>query len=141
MFDFDRYFLKECQIFLSHIDYDVLTLGNGGGKINVTDNIQAYPKDDSHVKIEISRSLSFPNNELFAVTVIFGVLLTKNPLSKDEVDWSTIDVCEEFKRSKVPLINGIASRISMLLAQITSSFGQNPVVTPPQMMNLIKQKK
>ncbi len=141
MFDFDRYFLKECQIFLSHIDYDVLALGSGNGKINVTDNIQAYPKDDSHVKIELSRSLSFPEGGLFSVSVIYGVMLTKNPLSKDEIDWSTIDVCEEFKRAKVPLINGIASRISMLIAQITSSYGQNPIVTPPQMMNIIKQKK
>lgn len=141
MFDFDRYFLKECQVFLSHIEYDVLTLGNGNNKINVTDNIQAYPKDDSHVKIEISRSLSFPDGGLFSLQVIYGILLTKNPLSKDEIDWSEVDVGAEFKRAKAPLINGIASRISMLIGQITSSYGQNPIITPPQMMNLIKQKK
>lgn len=135
MIDFDRYFLKECQIFLAHVDYDFLTLPTPGeNKLTVKDRVSAYNMDDDKVKIEVARSLDFGAGKLFSLTVVFGVMLTKNPFSKKEIDWTKVNIAEEFKNSRIPLLGNITSRISLLIAEITSSFGQVPVVTPPQLI-------
>lgn len=135
MIDFDRYFLKDCQIFLSHVDYDFLSPPvQGENKLLIKDSVNSYNLDDDKVKIEIARSLDFGTGKLFSLTVVFGVMLTKNPFSKNEIDWSTINVADEFKHSKIPLLGNITSRISLLIAEITSSYGQVPIVTPPQLI-------
>lgn len=135
MIDFDRYFLKDCQIFLSHVDYDFLSPPvQGENKLLIKDSVSSYDLDDDKVKIEIARSLDFGTGKLFSLTVVFGVMLTKNPFSKNEINWSTINVADEFKHSKIPLLGNITSRISLLIAEITSSYGQVPIVTPPQLI-------
>lgn len=135
MLDFDRYFLKDCQIFLAHVDYDFLSLPiQGENKLLVKDSVTSYNLDDDKVKIEIARSLDFGTGKLFSLNVVFGVMLTKNPFSKNEIDWNTVNVADEFKHSKVPLLGNITSRISLLIAEITSSYGQVPIVTPPQLI-------
>lgn len=135
MIDFDRYFLKDCQIFLSHVDYDFLSPPvQGENKLLIKDSVNSYDLDDDKVKIEIARSLDFGTGKLFSLTVVFGVMLTKNPFSKNEINWSTINVADEFKHSKIPLLGNITSRISLLIAEITSSYGQVPIVTPPQLI-------
>lgn len=135
MFDFDRYFLKECQIFLYHIDYDFLTQPKQGeNKLTIRDSVASYNMAEDKVKIELSRSLDFGTGNIFSLKVVFGVMLTKNPFSMNEIDWSNVNVAEEFKRTKAPLIGNIMSRISVLIAQITSASGQVPIVTPPQLI-------
>ncbi len=135
MFDFDRYFLKECQIYLSHVDYDFLSQPNiGENKLTIRDSVASYNVSDEKVKIEFSRSLDFGTAKVFNLRVVYAVILTKNPFSIQEVDWSTINVAEEFKRAKAPLAGNIMSRVSMLIAQITSVSGQVPIVTPPQLI-------
>lgn len=135
MIDFDRYFLKDCQIFLSHVDYDFLSPPvQSENKLLIKDSVNSYDLDDDKVKIEIARSLDFGTGKLFSLTVVFGVMLTKNPFSKNEINWSTINVADEFKHSKIPLLGNITSRISLLIAEITSSYGQVPIVTPPQLI-------
>lgn len=135
MFDFDRYFLKECQIFLSHLEYDFLSQPKQGeNKLTIRDSVSAYDMAEDKVKIEISRSLDFGMGGVFDLRVVFGITLTKNPFSVNEIDWSQVNVAEEFKRSKAPLVGNIVSRMSMLIAQITSVAGQVPIVTPPQLI-------
>lgn len=135
MFDFDRYFLKECQLFLAHIDYDFLSLPTQSeNKLTVKDSVSAYNLADDKVRLEISRSLDFGAGKLFSLNVVFGVILTKNPFSKDEINWSGVNLAEEFKHSNGPLLNNLTCRMSTLIAQITSSFGQIPIVTPPKLI-------
>ena len=131
--EFDRYFLTECNIYLHHLEYDMLSFG-GEPKFTVTDGIAAYDLDEEKVRIEISRSVSAANNKLFYVKAVFGVVLRKNPLVIGEIDWSKVNVAEEFKKSKRPLMNNIGSRLSMLIANVTSSSGVIPVITPPQII-------
>ena len=131
--EFDKYFLSNCNVFLHHAEYDTLSLG-GEPKLTVTDSINAYDVSDENVRIEISRSVSAAPGQLFSLKVVFGVLLTKNPLVIGELDWSKVNVAEEFKKAKKPLINNVVSRISMLISSITSASGVVPVVTPPQLI-------
>lgn len=135
MFDFDRYFLKECQIYLSHVEYNFLSQPKQGeNKLTIRDAMSSYDLAEDKVKIEISRALDFGMGGVFDLRVVFGITLTKNPFSINEVNWSSVNVVEEFKRSKIHLINNIISRISMLIAEITSVSGQVPIVTPPQLI-------
>lgn len=133
MIDFDKYFLTECNVFLFHAEYDMLSMG-GEPKLTITDSVQAYDLGDNKVRIEVSRGVQAAPGKLFSMRVVFGVLLTKNPLVANELDWSTINVAEEFKRCKKPLLNNVVSRISMLISSITSASGVVPVVTPPQLV-------
>ena len=111
----------------------MLTL-EGEPKLTITDSVTAYDLDEEKVRIEISRSVSAANSKLFTLRAVFGVLLRKNPLVMDELDWSTVNVAEEFKKSKKPLLNNIASRLSTVIANVTSSSGVVPVITPPQII-------
>ena len=79
MIEFDKYFLTECNIFLHHVDYDHLSMG-GEPKLTITDQIGAYDVAEDKVRIEISRSVNAAPGQLFSLRVVFGVLLTKNPL-------------------------------------------------------------
>src|SRR5574344_1495114 len=98
MLDFDRYFLKESQVFLSHIDYDFLSFPQQvDNKLSIKDTIGVYNLEDGKVKIEITRSLDFGAGKLFSLTVVFGILLRKKPFSENEIDWANINLAEEIK--------------------------------------------
>ena len=131
--EFDKYFLTECNVYLHHLEYDMLTLG-GEPKLMVTDSVASYDLDEEKVRIEIARSVSAANNKLFYIKAVYGIILTKNPLVINEMDWSSVNVADEFKKSKKNLMNNIASRLSMLIANVTSSSGVIPVITPPQII-------
>lgn len=135
MLDFDRYFLKESQVFLSHIDYDFLSFPQQvDNKLSIKDTIGVYNLEDGKVKIEITRSLDFGTGKLFSLTVVFGILLRKNPFSENEIDWANINLAEEIKNANLPLIKNVMSKMCVLIAEITSSYGQVPVITPPQLI-------
>lgn len=135
MLDFDRYFLKESQVFLSHIDYDFLSFPQQvDNKLSIKDTVGVYTLEDGKVKIEITRSLDFGAGKLFSLTVVYGILLRKNPFSENEVDWANINLAEEIKRANLPLIKNVMSKMCVLIAEITSSYGQVPVITPPQLI-------
>ena len=135
MLDFDRYFLKESQVFLSHIDYDFLSFPQQvDNKLSIKDTIGVYNLEDGKVKIEITRSLDLGAGKLFSLTVVFGILLRKNPFSENEIDWANINLAEEIKNANLPLVKNVMSKMCVLIAEITSSYGQVPVITPPQLI-------
>ena len=135
MLDFDRYFLKESQVFLSHIDYDFLSFPQQvDNKLSIKDTIGVYNLEDGKVKIEITRSLDFGAGKLFSLTVVFGILLRKNPFSENEIDWANINLAEEIKNANLPLVKNVMSKMGVLIAEVTSSYGQVPVITPPQLI-------
>ena len=132
--DFDKYFLTECNVFLHHLEYDMLSL-DGEPKLTVTDSASAYDVSDDKVRVEISRTVSAALGKLFTIRAVFGILLKKNPLVMNEIDWSTVNVAEELIKNRKPLVNNVASRLSMLIANVTSSSGVIPVITPPQLIS------
>ena len=79
----------------------------------------------------VTRSLSFEQNELFELTVSFGAILKFEPTRKNEYNWHEINMAEEFRKNGEFVTNNLMARISLLIAQITSSFGQPPFILPP----------
>ena len=103
-------------------------------KLSIKDTIGVYNLEDGKVKIEITRSLDFGAGKLFSLTVVFGILLRKNPFSENEIDWANINLAEEIKNANLPLVKNVMSKMCVLIAEITSSYGQVPVITPPQLI-------
>jgi len=132
-----EYFTPVQEIFLDTITYkrlDVLDgIVNKEYSLSCQDNIRADSNNDS-VRIILTRTLKFDPEELFSLSVSFGAIL-KFTDRKDEIKWSDINLAEEFKENGNFIIPQLMSRISLLIGQITSSYGQQPLILPPNIGN------
>lgn len=131
MLDFNRYFLPQRQIFLDNVQYETLETEKPSEtrKLNCKDTILAQ-HSDKWVKINFNRTLSFTPEGVFRLSVTFGVLMPFNPQTKDEINWNETDIAGAFQKNCQPLLAGLMSRTSLMVAQITSASGQNPLITP-----------
>ena len=125
------------KIFLETISYkrlDALDENvNKNYSLTCQDNIKADYNNES-VRIILTRTLKFDPEEIFFLSVSFGAIL-KFTDKKDEYDWSSINLAEEFKDNGNFIIPQLMSRISLLIGQITSSYGQQPIILPPNIGN------
>lgn len=131
MENFDRYFLHDRRVFLDNISYETLKFDGKGGemKLNCKDTIVAQLAQNG-VKINFNRALNFEPEGLYSLSVTFSVMLLFDPTTKDEVDWKSIDIAGEFKKSCPQLMSVLMARASLLVAEITSANGQPPLITP-----------
>ena len=93
---------------------------------NITTSI-----DHNDLKIIVQRQLEFYPEGIFDLTVAFGANLKFVESKMGDYDWNQIDLSNEFRINGGFVIVNLMSRISMLVANITSSFGQAPIVLPP----------
>lgn len=128
-----EYFLPEQEFYLHKIVYDRIENITSKEKflVNCTDNINVEICEGIGVKIIITRSLAFEPEEMFQLSVAFGADLKFEPQRVNEYNWSEINLAEEFKDNGSFVTSNLMSRISLLFAQITSSYGQQPLILPP----------
>lgn len=128
-FDFNRYFLAERRMVLENVSYEIQRPANGAGqfKLGMKDTILAQLVGQAGVKITYNRSLRFEPEGPFTLSVSFGVMLVFNPGTRDEIDWKTIDVAEEFKKNCPQLVQQMAAKATLLVAEITNMNG-NPII-------------
>ena len=81
-------------------------------------------------KLIILNTLNRKMDEIFNLSVSFGAHLKFNE-KKSEYEWTNINLAEEFRDNGDFVTAQLMSRISLLIGQITSSFGQYPIITPP----------
>lgn len=126
------YFLPEQEFYLQNITYDRIenTTNSENHTLNCLDNISVDTNDEA-VKITVTRTLKFEPEELFSLTVSFGAILKFNPQNKSEYKWREINMAEEFRYNGDFVIGNLMQRITLQIAQITSSFGQSPIILPP----------
>lgn len=127
------YFLPEQEFYLQNITYDRIenTTNSENHTLNCLDNISVDTNDEA-VKITVTRTLKFEPEELFSLTVSFGAILKFNPQNKSEYKWREINMAEEFRYNGDFVIGNLMQRITLQIAQITSSFGQSPIILPPR---------
>lgn len=131
MLEISKYFNPQHEFYLNDIDFKRCVNEVGGVvSLNITDSFETELQGDS-VLLMFTRTLKFDPQAIFDLSVSFGAELSLNPSTKDEVDWSTINLSEEFINNGKEIINNLASRASLLVSEITASFGQIPIVTPP----------
>ena len=130
--DFKKYFLSEHQIFLDNINYETLKLERAQGevKLGCKDTIVAQLIDSVGVKFTFNRTMSFDEGGMFFLSVTYGAMLRFNPATYGEVMWKNMDLAGEFKMGCPHILTNLMSRTSLMIAQITSASGQNPIITP-----------
>lgn len=135
-----EYFLPEQEFYLENVIYNRLESATVGGNytLNCIDNIEVTTNKNEGVKIQITRKLEFNPKELFELVISFGAFLKFVPEMKAEYDWSKINLAEEFRDNGEFVTANLMSRISLLTAQITSSFGQQPLILPPVVAKVIE---
>lgn len=131
MENFERYFLHEKKVLLENISYETVKVEGRPRqmKLGVKDTIVAQLMQNA-VKINFNRAMNFDPEGVFSLSVTYSMLLVFDPSTKDEVDWKSVDIAGEFKRSCPQLLSTLMSRTSLMIAQITSAAGQDPIVTP-----------
>ena len=126
------YFRPKQEIFLDTVSYKrIENLNEGLGKefaLLCQDNVKVSVNEEG-VRIIITRSLAFDPEKIFALSVSFGMDLKFNE-RKDEHDWQNVNLAEEFRENGDFVTAQLMSRISLLIGQITSSFGQQPLILP-----------
>lgn len=128
-FDFNRYFLAERRIVLENVSYETQKpAAQGQLKLGVKDTILAHVIGQSGVKITYNRSLRFEPEGPFTLSVSFAVMLVFNPGTRSEVDWSKIDIAEEFKKNCPQLVQTMVAKATLLVAEITAANGGAPII-------------
>ena len=128
-----EYFESEHEYYLDKISYERIEQDEEleEHSLTCTDNIEAELCGDS-VTITVMRTLHFEPEELFSLSVTFGAALRFNEEKRAEYDWQSINLAEEFRMNGQFVLANLMSRISLMISQITSSYGQTPLVLPPQ---------
>ena len=133
--NFVEVFNQNYSYFLYEINYRVVTIGNIQDTVNlrIVDDVDFTMLDDSHLRIVVKRQIKFDPNIVYELSVSFGAILEIKDTKTiaNDINWH-----EEFKTSSEGnmVIQGLLSRVSLQIAQITSSYGANPIVTPPNLM-------
>lgn len=133
MIDFQKTFENNYQFYLKDIDYNAISVGPISEKIDVSLNDELsfnFNYENKAFDFEVRRTVSFTPNALYQLSVSFGAKLI---IREDAPELKNIDWNDEFKSNSIciNLIQSLMARISVLISQITSSYGQNPLVTPP----------
>ena len=131
MENFERYFLHEKKILLENISYETVPVEGRPTdmKLGVKDTIVAQLLKNG-VKINFNRALNFDPEGIFSLSVTYSMMMFFDPTTKDEIDWKSTDIATEFRQSCPHLLTSLMSRTSLMVSQITSAGGQNPIVTP-----------
>ena len=84
----------------------------------------------------MSGKLTFNPEKMFRLSVAFGADLRFDPQKINEYNWREIDLADEFRENGDFVTGNLMSRITLLIAQITSSFGQPPLVLVPSVTKI-----
>ena len=126
------YFKPELEIFLDSLSYKRIESENKNTEKEFTllckDNIKTEVKGEG-IRIIVTRILEFDPEEFFTLSVVFGADLKFNE-RKTEVKWDELNIADEFRENGDFVTAQLMSRMSLLIGQITSSFGQQPIIPP-----------
>lgn len=131
-----EYFKPEQSFYLERIAYNRIDKADGQNAqkaeytLNCLDNIEALLQEDG-IKLSVTRTLKFDPEELFELVVSFGAVVFFDEKKKNDYNWNEVDLADEFRRNGEFVTGNLMHRISLLIAEITASYGQAPLVLPP----------
>ena len=134
--NFAELFNENYSYFLKEIGYQVITVGNIQNKVDIVikDNTTFEMLDQNHLQVVVERNVRFEPNIVYELKVSFGAILELKNMSEIDrnIDWS-----QEFIKSNegLTVIQGLLARISLQISQVTSSYGLNPIITPPNLIS------
>lgn len=129
----EEYFLPKHEFYLNNISYERIekTVSKGEHPLKCMDSITTDLLENDALRITVTRTLNFEPEEIFSLAVSYGAILKFEPQKKKNYNWREIDLPDEFRENGDFVTGNLMSRITLLIAQITSSYGQTPLVLPP----------
>ena len=126
------YFEAEQEFYLDKISYNKKKKKEDAEaySLNCIDNIETNVVENK-VKVIVKRVLKFEPEEIFELSVSFGAVLKIRSEKMREYEWEKVNLAEEFRENGDFVLGNLMSRISKLIAEITSSYGQMPLILPP----------
>lgn len=130
-----QYFVPEHEYYLDTINYERLLIQENDTEslLKCNDQIKTKIKGD-YLNLSVTRNIYFEPEGIFRLSVTYGANLKFIEEKKDEYDWSKIDLEEEFRSNGQFVLVNLLNRISLLVAEITSSYGLSPLVLPPGLL-------
>lgn len=129
MFNFNDYFKDEYQFSLKNVSYSkVESEVPTECELKITDTIDVEINDDL-LNIMFTRNVYFEPVSMFKLKVIFDIVLNFNEEMKEKA--TSINWSQTLLDNPNIYLGNVVSRISHLIAEITASFGQQPLITPP----------
>ena len=134
MNNLSEYFKNEQEFYLDSISYERVNHSIVQQEVQLLcrDMIQTRIIDGDTLNVLVTREIKFDPEVLFKLIITYGCTLHFVPEKKDEVDWEKTDLSEAFKKQGAFATGNLFNRISLLIGEITSSFGQSPIIVPPQ---------
>lgn len=128
----EEYFEETQEFYLDKVTYNRIETINPmqSYHINCTDKIDVVLQEQQ-VKITVERTLTLEPKEMFDLSVSYGAVLKFNENKKDEHNWESLNLADEFQKNGEFVLGNLMSRMSLLIAEITASFGQTPIILPP----------
>ena len=126
------YFEAEQEFYLDKISYNRIDKKEDAEaySLNCIDNIETNVVENK-VEVIVKRVLKFEPEEIFELSVSFGAVLKIRSEKMREYEWEKVNLAEEFRENGDFVLGNLMSRISKLIAEITSSYGQMPLILPP----------
>lgn len=135
MIDFDKFFNSYHKYYLKSLtfDHDCFPSVDDDKQIilSIVDEVKTEYNKNNGVLIEFCRKLQFAEDNPPLIEVSFCAEFTFKDNAENEMDWENINLAKETVESDCSFLNNLASRASLLIAEVTSSYGQKPIVTPP----------
>lgn len=129
------YFENDFEFYLDKIDYShkQKTSDTNEYSLNCFDRLETEEITENKLKVSITRSLVFDPDDLYTLSITFVVILKFNMNKKDELKRLSTDISKDLINNGQFFMSNIMARISLLISDITASYGQPPVITPPSM--------
>lgn len=132
------YFENEQEFYLDSITYSRIEHNTNKTEVKLicNDTIQANRSGDENVIVTVKRDIRFDPEILFKLSISYGVILHLIPEKKGEISWDELDLSVEFRDNGSFATANVFNKISLLIGEITGSFGQSPMIIPPQYMKV-----
>lgn len=128
----DKYTKNSVKIYLKEIKFENNpSLEKKDSYLECYDELNAQLKGEDVIEVNFIRHVTILPQESSDLKIVIGAefIINTKKIKVKEIQWKEIDFVNEFKESNI--MDDVGSRASLLVAQITSIFSKNPLITPP----------
>lgn len=137
-----EFFSPEHEYYLNEISYKRLQpqASDSGSSLNCVEGLTAKLNKDGGVTVVLQRVLKFDPPAVFELEVSYGANLRFVADKKHEIEWDKLNLSKEFRDNGDFILDNLISRMTLLIGEITSSYGLIPIMLPTIMLNRIKNE-
>ena len=126
----DKYIKNSFKVYLKEITFENNPfLDDSDSHLECHDEIKAEFKEEDTIDLTFIRHVTFSPQKSWDLKIVMGAELMINLKKAKDVQWKEINLAKELKASTI--IDGLISKASLLISQISSTAAPNPIITPP----------